>query len=304
MEHFLSMLNAQLVLFVYIGVGWFLGKKKIFDEATKRKLTTYILQIALPCMIFNSFGDEFTLETLRKTGLAFVVALIIAVMSFILGKFIYNRFPEEKKGILQYCTMVNNSGFLGLPLVEAVYGDLGLMYASIAILPNRILMWTAGISVFTKEKASLKKQMINVLLNPGIVAVYLGLARCLLNIPLPAFLDSAIAKIGATTSPLSMMIIGTMLVGVNLKELFDPAALYQSFIRLIALPLIALVFMRLLNFDAILTGTTLILTGMPAGSTSVLLATQYGGDEVFASKLVVSSTLLSLITAPLLMLLL
>ncbi len=304
MENFMSMLNAQLVLFVYIGVGFYCGKKQIFDESTKKKLTSYILKIALPCMIFNSFGDEFTIETLKKTGMAFTVALVIAGLSFILGKFIYNRFPKEQKGILQYCTMVNNSGFLGLPLVEAVYGDIGLMYASIAIIPNRIMMWTAGISVFTKEKTDLKTQLKNVLLNPGIVAVYLGLARCLLQIPIPAFLDTAISKIGATTSPLSMMIIGTMLVGVRLTDLFDFAALYQSFIRLIALPLLALLCMRLLHFDPVLTGTTLILTGMPAGSTSVLLATQYGGDEVFASKLVVSSTLLSLITAPLLMLLL
>lgn len=298
------MLNAQLVLFVYIAVGFYLGKKQIFDEQTKKKLTSYILKIALPCMIFNSFNDELTVETLKKTGMAFLVALIIALVSFILGKFIYNRFPKEQKGILQYCTMVNNSGFLGLPLVEAVYGDLGLMYASIAILPNRIMMWTAGISVFTSENSGLKTQLKNVLLNPGIVAVYLGVARRLLNVPLPAFLDTAIGKIGATTSPLSMMIIGTMLVGVNLRQLFNGAALYQSFVRLIALPLLALLCMRLLHFDPTLTGTTLILTGMPAGSTSVLLATQYGGDEVFASKLVVSSTLLSLITAPLLMLLL
>ncbi|MDO4620879.1 MAG: AEC family transporter [Lachnospiraceae bacterium] len=330
MEQFLGMLNAQLVLFVYIAVGMLCKKLGIIDEIAKKKMTDFILKITLPCMIFNSFNQTLTPEILRKTGLALLVSTCIAVMSYVIGKFAYNRFPEEQKHIMQYCTLVNNSGFLGLPLVSAVFGTEGLLYASIFILPNRVMMWTAGLSIFTESEAKRKraanqggsasaldpaeeklrqkkehrKNLIhNVVLNPALVAVYLGLIRRLFDLPFPAFMDSAISKIGAITSPLSMMIIGGMLIGVRLRDLFDFAALYQSLFRLILLPVIALAIMRLLHFDPVLTGTSLILTGMPAGSTSVLLATQYGGDERFASKLVISSTLLSLITAPLLMLL-
>ncbi len=301
MNSFVSMLNSQLVLFIYMGVGAYAYYKKIIDDATKKKITSLILKITLPCMIFNSFNRPLTPEVLKQTAMAFVVASCIAALSFILGKFIYNRYPAEKKSIMQYCTLVNNSGFLGLPLVSGVYGDEGLLFASIFIIPNRIMMWTAGISMF--EKADFKTQCKNILLNPCIVTVYLGIIRRLINVPIPAFIDTAVSKIGACTSPLSMMIIGTMLVGVKWKELFEPAVFHFAAIRLVLLPVIALAIMRLLHFDPLLTGVSLILTGMPAGSTSVLLATQYDADATFASRLVVASTVMSLITAPLLMLL-
>lgn len=301
MSSFISMLNSQLVLFVYIFAGVYAKKKGIITDSVKQKLTSLVLKISLPCMIFNSFNRVLTPEILKKTAMAFVVAACIALLSFVLGKFIYNMFPEEKRKILEYTTLVNNSGFLGMPLVQGVFGDEGLLYASIFIIPNRIMMWTAGLSIFTQS--DFKTKMKNILLNPCIITVYLGLARRILNIPFPAFLDTAIGKIGGITSPLSMMIIGSMMVGVSWKTMLEPAIFYLAAVRLIFLPLVALGVMKLMHFDPLLSGVSLILTGMPAGSTAALLATQYGADEGFASRCIISTTLMSLFTAPLLMLL-
>ncbi|MCI9592780.1 MAG: AEC family transporter [Lachnospiraceae bacterium] len=300
MEGFQNMVNAQLILLIYLGVGMYCKKTGIIDDLTKKKMVDLILKIALPCMIFNSFNKPLTPDVLKKTALAFIVAFCIAVLSYLLGKILYNRYPLERKSILQYCTLVNNSGFLGMPMVSAVYGADGLLYASIFIIPNRIMMWTAGLSLFTVS--DFKSKCKNILLNPCIITVFLGLARRILNLPFPEFLDKAIANIGAVTSPLSMMVIGTMLVGVSWKALFEPSIFYLTAVRLILLPLVALGFMRLLNFDPLLTGVSLILTGMPAGSTSALLAAKYGADEDYASRCIITTTLISLITVPLLML--
>ncbi len=300
MEGFQNMVNAQLILLIYLGVGMYCKKTGIIDDLTKKKMVDLILKIALPCMIFNSFNKPLTPDVLKKTALAFIVAFCIAVLSYLLGKILYNRYPLERKSILQYCTLVNNSGFLGMPMVSAVYGADGLLYASIFIIPNRIMMWTAGLSLFTVS--DFKSKCKNILLNPCIITVFLGLARRILNLPFPEFLDKAIANIGAVTSPLSMMVIGTMLVGVSWKALFEPSIFYLTAVRLIFLPLVALGFMRLLNFDPLLTGVSLILTGMPAGSTSALLAAKYGADEDYASRCIITTTLISLITVPLLML--
>lgn len=302
MESLLSMLHSQLVLFVYMAAGVYAERKGLLDEQSRKKLTALILQLTLPCMIFGSFNKPLTAEVLRRTGLAFLVALCIALLSFLFGKLLYNFCPREKRSILEYCTLVNNSGFLGMPLVSSVFGEEGLLIASIFIIPNRILMWTAGLSLFTQS--DFRTRLRNILLNPCIVTVYLGLFRRLLNLPFPSFLDTAVSRIGALTSPLSMMLIGTMLLGVRWRELLEPAIFYQSFVRLLALPFAALGILRLLHCDPLVSGVSLALTGMPAGSTAVLLATQYGADERFASRLVVSSTVLSLFTAPLMMLLL
>ena len=301
MDHFYNMLDAQLVLLVYLFIGVFCRMKGIIDETAKKKLIDLILKVTLPCMIFESFNSSLTPEILRKTGMILLVALSIAILSYLTGKVAYNFMPPEKKSILQYSTMVNNSGFLGLPIVSAVYGSSGLFYASIFIIPNRILMWTAGISLFTE--ADKKTAVKNILLNPGIIAVYFGMGRRLIGIPIPEFLDTAVTSVGQITTPLSMIIIGTMLVGVTLKQLIQPVILYMSLIRLVLLPLAALVILNLLHMDGLLTGVSMIMTGMPAGATTALLAAKYGADEEFASQLVVTSTILSLVTTPLLMLL-
>lgn len=300
MEGFRNMVNAQLILLVYLGVGMYCSKKQMIDQVTKKKLVDFILKITLPCMIFNSFNKPLTPDVLQKTAMAFFVAFCIAILSYVCGKILYNRYPDDRKSILQYCTLVNNSGFLGMPMVSAVYGAEGLLYASIFIIPNRIMMWTAGLSLFTAS--DFKSKCKNIFLNPCIITVVLGLGRRLLNIPVPEFLDKAIANIGAVTSPLSMIVIGTMLVGISWKTLLEPSIFYLAAVRLAGLPLIALVLMKLLHFDPMLTGVSLILTGMPAGSTSALLAAKYGADEDYASRCIITTTLLSLVTIPILML--
>lgn len=302
MEHVAQMLEAQLILLAYMAVGIYCMKRGFIDANTKKKLVDLILQITLPCMIFNSFNKPLTPEILIQTAMILLVAFCISILSYLLGKMIYRRYPLEKRSILQYCTLVNNSGFLGMPMVASVYGSDGLFAASIFIIPNRIFMWTAGLSVFTT--ADFKTKCRNILLNPCIITVFLGLARRLSGFPVPVFLDKAIENIGGVTSPLSMMVIGTMLVGLPWKRLLEPSIFYLAFVRLLALPVAALALLNLLHVDPILTGVSLILTGMPAGSTSALLAAKYGADEDYASRCIVTTTLLSLATIPLLMLLL
>lgn len=149
MESFLRMLNAQMILLVYLAVGMYCMKVGLIDRDSKEKLVDIILRITLPCMIFNSFNKPLTPEVMKQTALILVVAISISILSFLLGKVIYNKYPQKKKSILQYCTLVNNSGFLGMPMVSAVYGSEGLFAASIFIIPNRIFMWTAGLAMFT-----------------------------------------------------------------------------------------------------------------------------------------------------------
>ena len=300
MESFLRMLNAQMILLVYLAVGMYCMKVGLIDRDSKEKLVDIILRITLPCMIFNSFNKPLTPEVMKQTALRLVVAVSISILSFFLGKVIYNKYPQKKKSILQYCTLVNNSGFLGMPMVSAVYGSEGLFAASIFIIPNRIFMWTAGLAMFTT--ADFRTKCKNILLNPCIVTVFLGIARRITGFPVPEFLDTAIANTGAVTTPLSMMVIGTMLIGVPWKKLLEPSIFRLAFVRLIALPLVALYILNLIDAQPLLAGVSLILTGMPAGSTSALLAAKYGADEDYASRCIVTTTIMSLATIPVLML--
>ena len=261
MDSFFKMVDVQTVLFIYMAVGFFCRKKGIFNDAARDKLTDFVVLITLPCMIFESFHMEFSLESLKQGGVAVLIATAMAAAALLLGKVLYNRFPYQEKSILQYGTLVTNSGFAGLPVVSGAYGDEGLFLGSLFIIPTRILMWSAGISLFTKADA--KQAVRKVLLNPGIIAVEVGLVWMLFQLPLPHFVDTAVDNLGACTSPMAVAL-------------------------------------RLLGVDPLTAGVSVVLTGMPIGSTTAILAQKYGADAQFASKCVFISTLTSLVTVPIL----
>lgn len=210
MENFMRMLSTQAILLVYMAVGFYCRKRGIIEKKMQGKLTDFVLRITLPCMIFNSFSMHITVDMLKQAALCLGVAFFICFAAWLGGKVVYNMYPKEKKSVLQYATLVNNAAFLGLPIVKAVLGEAGMFLASIFIIPNRIFMWTAGVSIFTAEadkKAAFKK----VMLNPCVIVIFIGLFRSFTDFTLPEFLAKSITGLGNCTTPLSMVLIGTMM---------------------------------------------------------------------------------------------
>ena len=298
MDSFFKMVDVQTVLFIYMAVGFGCRKAGIFNDVARDKLTDFVVFVTLPCMIFESFNMAFSLESLKQGALALLIAVGMSCVALLLGKVLYNRFPYEEKSILQYGTLVSNSGFAGLPVVSGAYGDEGLFLGSLFIIPTRILMWSAGISLFTRADA--KQAVKKVLLNPGIIAVEVGLVRMLFQIPLPHFVDTAVYNLGGCTSPMAMALVGAILVDVPLKTVFDLKSFYLVAVRQFLLPGICLAALRLLHVDPLTIGVSVVITGMPIGSTTAILAQKYVADAKFASKCVFISTLTSLVTVPIL----
>lgn len=298
MDSFFKMVDVQTVLFIYMAVGFGCRKAGIFNDVARDKLTDFVVFVTLPCMIFESFNMAFSLESLKQGALALLIAVGMSCVALLLGKVLYNRLPYEEKSILQYGTLVSNSGFAGLPVVSGAYGDEGLFLGSLFIIPTRILMWSAGISLFTRADA--KQAVKKVLLNPGIIAVEVGLVRMLFQIPLPHFVDTAVDNLGGCTSPMAMALVGAILVDVPLKTVFDLKSFYLVAVRQFLLPGICLAALRLLHVDPLTIGVSVVITGMPIGSTTAILAQKYVADAKFASKCVFISTLTSLVTVPIL----
>ena len=298
MDSFFKMVDVQTVLSIYMAVGFGCRKAGIFNDVARDKLTDFVVFVTLPCMIFESFNMAFSLESLKQGALALLIAVGMSCVALLLGKVLYNRFPYEEKSILQYGTLVSNSGFAGLPVVSGAYGDEGLFLGSLFIIPTRILMWSAGISLFTRADA--KQAGKKGLRNPGIIAVEVGLVRMLFQIPLPHFVDTAVDNLGGCTSPMAMALVGAILVDVPLKTVFDLKSFYLVAVRQFLLPGSCLAALRLLHVDPLTIGVSVVITGMPIGSTTAILAQKYVADAKFASKCVFISTLTSLVTVPIL----
>ena len=271
-EGFWQMLSIQMLLFVYMAIGYGLRKGKILKAEARDAFTEFVILVTLPCMIFESFQITLTVETLQKGLLSLFVASSVEVLSLIISNVAF-RFCK-KNG----------------------YGLDGLFYASLYIIPTRILMWSAGISLFTT--APRWERIKRVLFNPGIIAVELGLLRMLFEPDLPLVAVSAIHALGECTTPLAMIIVGMILAEIPLKNFLSSKALLLSAIRQLFMPLVLLLSLHGLHIDPLLTAVATILTGMPIGSTTAILAAKYGANAEFASACVFTSTVTSLVTVP------
>ena len=156
--------TLQVMMFFLVAAGAVLKSTGILKDDAKGILTDLVLYFFLPCNIINSFRMEFNLDILRKFAVVLAISLLVQLVCYSLSKVLYNHKPKEVKRVMQYCTIVSNSGFLGLPIAQGIYGAEGMMYASIFIIPMRVMMWSAGIACFTESpdmKSVVKKLVVH-----------------------------------------------------------------------------------------------------------------------------------------------
>lgn len=292
-----NLLNQLGMLFIFLLIGLILKKTKIIKGNEGQVLINLTIYLLLPLNIIDSFQMEFDLNTLVSFALILIISGAIQFFSMFLGQVLYQKRPENQKKVLQYATVCSNAGFMGSPIAQGIYGGLGLTYASIFLIPMRIVMWSVGVAYFTKS-TNRREVVIRVLTHPCIIAVFIGLGLMLFQVRLPGFVGAAVTSVGNCATPISMIFIGTILAEVDVRRIFSKTILAFSVIRLLAIPGIVFLVLTILKIDPIVTGVSVLLSGMPAGSTTAILAAKYGGDQIFATKCVVFTTLLSMITIP------
>ena len=291
------MINTQLLLFLYMLCGVVVSRLGIIREDNRQPLVRLLMDVAMPMMVLNAFNKPATLEQIRSSMWVMVIALAGCVVTGLLGHLLWRRQPENKHKVLMYASMFSNAGNAGLPIVSLVFGETGVFYASMYLIPPRILQWTVGMGFFTKpEKGGWVK---NVLLNPMVVMIYIGAVLMATNWQIPGVFGTAIANLGSMTGPLSMILIGATLAHMDWRMLFDRSVLFTSFLRLIAFPLLFAAGLALVHADPMAMSICVILLAMPVASNTAAMAERYGGDHVFASACVSVSTLLSVVTVPL-----
>lgn len=293
---FRNMVNMQLMMFLLVAIGFFVRKKGIIGGTARKELVNFCLYITLPFNIFHSFRMEWDSGML----MAFVEVLLLSagynVISIIISFLCYRRTEPQRQKPLRYGTIVSNGGFLGNPVIEGIYGMDGLFYASVFMLPVRIVMWTIGTSCFMK--GSQENLLKKVLTHPCIAAIYLGLAAMVFGIGFPPFLENTITGISSCNTPLSMMLIGMMLAEMDPKGLIDGTMVFYTAVRLGVIPAVIFGITMLLPITPLLRGITVIIAGMPAPVTTALMSVKYGGDEGYATGMIFVTTILSLITLP------
>lgn len=292
-----ELISLQLRMFLMMLLGLLFRKKNLITAEGKKNLTDLVIYLILPCNIIKSFMIPFDNNTLVNFGKILLISVLIQVFCAILAKGLFRKVSESHRPVLMYATVASNSGFLGNPVAEGVFGSMGLALASVYLIPQRIVMWSAGVSYFT-QGSDRKTVFKRVITHPCILAVFAGLILMVTQVSLPGFLNATIKDIGNCNTAMSMMVIGTILADVRPRELLDPSLFLFSGLRLILLPLAVFLACRLFGVDGLVLGVSVLLTAMPAASTTAILAAKYGGDAVYAGKCVVLTTVLSLLATP------
>lgn len=292
-----ELISLQLRMFLIMLVGLLFRKKNVISDEGKKNLTDLVIYLILPCNIVKSFLIEFDGGTLKNFGLILLISVLIQVFCAVLAKLLYRRTVQGHGPVLKYATVASNSGFLGNPVAEGVFGSMGLALASVYLIPQRIVMWSAGVSYFTGG-ADRKTVVRRVVTHPCILAVCLGFTLMLTQVSLPPFLEASLRDVGNCNTAMSMLVIGTILADVRFRELFDKSLFWFSGLRLVLIPLAVFAGCLLCRVDKLVTGVSVLLAAMPAASTTAILAAKYEGDAVYASKCVVLTTVLSLVATP------
>lgn len=292
-----QLVTLQLVMFTEMLIGFVLVKSKVLDSKGKRVLTDLVIDLFLPANIIKAFIIKFNLDILKAFAVVFVISIINQIFCMILGKLLYGRMELSESRILRYSTISSNAGFLGNPIAENVFGSIGLAYASIFLIPQRIVIWTAGVLYFTPEtnKKSIVKKVVT---HSCIVAVAIGIFMMLSQLQLPDFMFKSLSQLSSACTPMSMIAIGTILADIDIKHFTNKKITFFTVIRLIGIPLVCYVFCNLFNIDPLVQGVCVLLSAMPAGTGTALLASKNGYNEEFATKTVIFSTVMSLITTP------
>lgn len=287
------MLVLQITIFGIMLVGLIVRKAGIVGPQARKDLTSLVINIVLPCNIITSFITRLSADLIRECVTILLISVGIQIFCVLYGKILYSHESPSRSMNLRYALICSNAGFLGNPIAEGLYGATGLMLASIYLIPQRIMMWSEGIAVYSgisDKKETVKK----VVTHPCVLACMIGLALLLTQADLPPVILTPVQTIGRCNTALSMMVIGMILAEINIKDLVDKTVVLYTIQRLVVIPLLIYVILTLLHVSPLVRGLSVILAAMPAGATTSMLASRYDRDPVFATKLVVFSTLCSI----------
>lgn len=299
-----AIIESVFSLFIMILVGVYGSKKRIITPEINKALTDILIQIALPFMIVNSFIFTYN-DTIKSNVVStFYYSLAAYIIVIAISYLILMPIKGDKKTILHFANVFTNTGYIGFPILYSIYGSEGVIYGSIFNMFFVIFLWTYGLFLFkgSFNKDNLKSEIKKVLFNPSIIAVLIGILIMVFDIKIPNPLLISIDGISNITGPLSMIIIGNILANVKIKSHLKDLTLYYGILaKLIIIPLIVYWASLLLGETSKPIITVIIMTAMPASAMTSILAENFDKEKEFAAIFVSLTTLLSLVTVPILL---
>jgi malate permease and related proteins len=297
----------SLAIVVLIGVVS--ARLKVLTAEAKDMLSKVIFNISLPSMLFTNFLKLEATPRLIANGMTVLVISGFVIFFMLLAGWVMARIFRIKgteAAVFKAHSMFGNTIFLGFPLITALFGVEGLLYASMYQLISTLIMWTVGVVVITHGNGTSWKKSISRVINPNSVATLIGLTFFLLSIKLPAVIVKPLSELGSANTWLSMLYIGAMLVLADVRGLLGRKSLYIiSVSRLVVVPaMLIAIFAGIavatgLSPDKMVKSVIILEASMPCMASVVIMAKELGADDHLAVGNVFVSTIISILTLPL-----
>ena len=297
MEIVVLLLRQNLVMLVYMMIGYFLYKKKLVSAGGSADIGRILLYIVMPAAILKSYLADFSRERLEGLFVSFLAALLSLLLSIAAARIAFSK----EQGIERFGAAFSNAGFIGIPLVQMTLGEEAVFYVSSYVALLNILQWTYGLVTITGDRSLISVKRLRT--NPILLSFLAGIALFLLPVSLPETAENVVGTIAAMNGPLAMIVLGVYLGQVPLRSLFSGRVVYRcTLVRLIVIPVLtmALLFVFPEKYH-MLKLTILIAASAPVGSNVSIFAQLYGQDYMQSVKEVTLSTLLCIITLPLIL---
>ena len=278
-------------------IGALSAKTGLISASANKDLSKFVLQVVNPVVIFMSYQTELKAELVKKLLLTFALsALAMAVM--LVGAYLFIR-PREGSNteIERFSSIYSNCGFMGIPLVNAMFGMEGVFCLTAFITVFNLTVWTHGVILITGEKDV--KSVLKVLRSPTMIAIAVGLLAFFLKIRLPEIPSKALGYISELNTPLAMVVSGVTISQTSFAGIVKKTGVYRvCFSKLILLPFILIVIFSLFPIDEQVRMTVLVAAAAPPAAMCTLLCIRSGKDSLYASEIFTAGTILSVITLP------
>lgn len=303
-----------LVMFALMALGWFGARAGWISGDAERGMTHVLLNFVVPAAIIQAFQRPFDPGQLQLVGLVFGLDIVVFGVSIALATAAFSRrfVPDAgRRTALRFGTVYSNAGFIAIPLAQAILGADGVFFAAAFVAVYNLFAWTHGISLFGSAIEPTSVRVRKVLLNPGILAIVVAVVLFVGSVSLPGPVTQAVGYLAAMNTPLSMIVVGVSLARISLGTVFSDRLVWiGALARNVVLPLVFLAALAFVPIDVVARQSMLISISAPVGAMlviftvkHVIFTVKHGWDARFATRLLCLSTLLCVLTMPLMLML-
>ena len=301
-QNCLIAVTQVVILYIIVAGGYICDKTGVFTEKTARACNNLLFYVITPCVIVNSFmTTEFTADTAKGLLLAACCGALTNTTGILLSLPFFRDRKKPTNAVFKFASVYGNMGYMALPLANAVLGPEGVFYCSAGIMMFQVFCFTHGVWVMSRDgDTNAKFEAKHLFLNPGVIAVCIGLPLFLLKVKVPELFNKPVSFVGSMNTPLAMLMLGTYMSNAGMKTVFKNKEQYLvAAIKIVAVPLAVFAVLKITGLvSGALFTACIIQASAPSANNTVMFAAKYDRDTGIAAKTVSFVSFASVLTMP------